>query len=95
MKYGRYVIAAFLIFPAILLVSPPETFSAADAPRITGEEVRALLNDPSLLILDARTDSEWKRTERKITGAVRIDPYDVKSRAVTIPREKKIVVYCS
>jgi rhodanese-related sulfurtransferase len=69
--------------------------AAKDAPRITKEEVKALLGDPGVIILDARTGSSWSKSDKKIKGAVRVDPDDVASWAGSIPRDKKIVVYCS
>jgi rhodanese-related sulfurtransferase len=69
--------------------------AAEDAPRITKEEVKALLGDPGVIILDARTGSSWNSSDKKIKGAVRVDPDNVASWAGSIPRDKKIVVYCS
>jgi len=69
--------------------------AAEEAPRITKEEVRPLIGDPGVIILDARTSWSWKDSDTKIKGAVRVDPADVGSWAASIAKEKKIIVYCS
>jgi hypothetical protein len=70
-------------------------FAAEYAPRIAKEEVKALLNDPNVAILDARIGSDWKKSDKKIKGAVRIDPLDVGAWAGSYPKDKKIIVYCA
>ncbi len=85
---------------AIVLLATAWTFSALsfaaeDAPRIAKEEVKALLNDPNVAILDARIGSDWKKSDKKIKGAVRVDPLDVGAWAGSYPKDKKIIVYCA
>jgi hypothetical protein len=69
--------------------------ASEDAPRISKEEVKALLGGPDIIILDARTRSSWDTSDKKIKGAIRVDPDDVASWAGSIPKDKKVIVYCS
>jgi len=69
--------------------------AAGNAPRITKEEVQSLLNDPQVAILDARSLPDWKKSDKKIKGAVRVDPHDVGAWAGNYSKDKKIIVYCS
>jgi len=70
--------------------------SLTQVQRITKEELKALLNDPSVVVIDVRTDWSWKESDKKIKGAVREDPLaDAKTWASRYPREKKIVLYCA
>ncbi len=68
---------------------------AGDAPRITKEQVKNLIGAPDVIILDARTGAAWADSKSKIKGAVRVDPADVTSWAGGLPKEAKIIVYCS
>lgn len=68
---------------------------AAEAQRITKEELKLLLGNPGVLILDARTGESWANSSMKIKGAVRVDPSTISSWAATLPKDKKIIVYCS
>ena len=73
-----------------------EGYSLTKVQRITREELKALLNDPSVVVIDVRTDWSWRESDKKIKGAVREDPLaEVKTWALKYPKEKKIVLYCA
>jgi len=84
-----------IFFCIAVLVGFSAISTAADAPRITKEGLKSIIGDPGLIILDARADTEWAASSKKIKGAVRVDPSDVKSWADSLPKDKKIVIYCS
>lgn len=86
--------AAAVLFASVWIFSAAG-FAADEAPRIAKEEVKALLNDPNTVILDARITPDWKKSDRKIKGAIRVDPLDVGAWAGNYPRDKKIIVYCA
>jgi len=66
-----------------------------DAPRIGQEQLLKMLNDPALTILDARIVRDWRKSDRMIKGATRVDPHDVSSWIGNYSPDQKIVVYCS
>ncbi len=86
---------AALTLLAIVWIFSAISYAAEDAPRITKEEVKTLLNDPKVAILDARILSDWKKSDKKIKGAARVDPHDVGAWAGKYSKDKKIIVYCS
>ncbi len=86
--------AAVALFAAAWIFCAPG-YAADEAPRIAKEEVKALLNDPNVAILDARIRPDWKKSDKKIKGAVRVDPLDVGAWVGTYPKDKKIIVYCA
>ncbi len=91
MKRKTYVVlAALLAFNALLIA-----VEAADAPRISKEELRSRLGDKNVVIIDVRTDHEWTASGSKIKGAVREDPRDVAAWTGKYPRGKTIVLYCT
>jgi hypothetical protein len=68
----------------------------AKVPRMTKEDLRSLLDNPEVIILDVRIADEWKRSDLKIKGAVHEDPEkDYKSWASKYPKDKTLVFYCS
>jgi rhodanese-related sulfurtransferase len=72
--------------------------AAADqeVPRITKEELKSMMGNPDLVILDVRTPSDWKVSQSKIKGAVREDPERAtKSWAGKYEKRKTIVLYCA
>jgi hypothetical protein len=69
--------------------------TAQEVPRITKEELRAMLDSPDLVIIDDRTGTDWDASEFKIKGAVREDPTKVDKWASKYPKDKPLVFYCA
>jgi rhodanese-related sulfurtransferase len=71
-------------------------FAGADeVPRMTKEQLKALLDDPDVVILDVRTSRDWKGSEKKIKGAIRENPKGFESWAHKYPKDKRLVLYCA
>ena len=66
----------------------------AKVPRMTKEELKSLLGNPEVVVLDVRIPDEWKKSDRKIKNAVREDPKkDFKTWASKYPKDKTLVFY--
>jgi hypothetical protein len=81
-----------LIVLAIACAAQPAPASDG-VPRITKEEAKALLGKPNVVFVDARTDSAWKGSDRKITGAVRYDRFDPDAVAGNSGKDTTFIVY--
>jgi hypothetical protein len=68
---------------------------ADDVPRMDKDELKALLDNTDVVILDARTSSDWNQSENKIKGAHRLDKSNAESVEMMYSKEKTIVIYCS
>ncbi len=68
---------------------------SADVPRMTQDELRVLLGNPDLVILDVRARSDWTASDLKIKGAVREEPHGVESWANKYSKDKTLVLYCA
>jgi rhodanese-related sulfurtransferase len=63
-------------------------------PRITKEELKPILDNPGVIVLDVRIGDEWKKSDKKIKGAIREDPEkDFKVWALNYQKDKTIVFY--
>jgi rhodanese-related sulfurtransferase len=92
MKKRLFIVALLIFFMAGILT----TFArSAEAPRMTKEELKAMLDSPNLIVIDVRTQQSWKEDDLKIKGAVREDPEAVESWANKYPKDKTLVFYCS
>jgi hypothetical protein len=69
--------------------------SAEGAPRIDKDTVKGWIGNPQVVIVDVRAGSDWQDSKTKIKGAVRQDPQGVQAWAASLPKEKKIVLYCA
>lgn len=95
MSGGKYRIwAAVFSFAIFWMLS--QFARAAEVPRISKEELKSMLNDPEVIILDVRTPGDWNESKTKIQGAVREDPdKSAKSWAGKYSKDKTIVLYCA
>ena len=66
---------------------------SGNALRITTEQLKSMLGDPKLVIVDVRIGKDWKSSEYKIKGAVRADPKKVESWASSYGKDKTFVIY--
>lgn len=62
---------------------------------MTKEQLRALLGDANVVILDVRTGGEWGESKEKIQGAIREDPEQMQTWSDKYPKDKTLVLYCS
>jgi hypothetical protein len=83
-----------LLLVAITLVWSGMCFSA-DAPRMPKEELRELLGNAEVVVIDVRTVGEWKESAERIAGAVREEPGTEADWGSSYPKEKTLVLYCS
>ncbi len=66
-----------------------------DIPRMEPEELKARLDDSSLIVIDVRLDSDWNASPAKIKGAVRENNGTVAEWAPKYPKDKTLVLYCA
>jgi predicted sulfurtransferase len=64
-------------------------------PRIGKEQVKAMLSDPDVVIIDVRIDRDWSASHAKIKGALREDHKTVKIWADKLDKKKTYVLYCA
>jgi rhodanese-related sulfurtransferase len=83
-----------LAFMLLIAFTMP-TYGAEDVPRISTEQLKDILDNPDLALLDVRTEEDWGKSDRKIVGAVRVDPDDVSSWAGDYIKDQKIILYCA
>lgn len=65
-------------------------------PRMPKEELKSLLGNPNVIIIDVRRTGDWNESQQMIKGAVREDPEkDIQSWASRYPKDKTLVFYCA
>jgi hypothetical protein len=67
--------------------------SCEKPPLLDKTMIKSWLSDCEVLILDVRASKDWIVSDKKIKGAVRRDPDEVKTWAADLPKDKKIVLY--
>jgi rhodanese-related sulfurtransferase len=57
--------------------------------------LKAMLDNPDLVLLDVRTGKDWTGSEEKIKGALREDPGKLDEWADKFDKGKTVVLYCA
>lgn len=78
-----------------LVKTPPEEDHAALAavPRISVTEAEALVKKGEAILLDARQESDFRAGH--IKGAISMPEAQIPARVSMLPRDKKIITYCT
>ena len=85
----RGLLLVFVLFGCVRELVPEP-----GVPRMTKEEVKALLGNPDVVIIDVRSPDDWNRSKEKIAGAVREDPEkEIKSWAMRYSKDKTLIFY--
>ena len=92
-RMKRKKIILFFLAAVLLAVSGPVW--AADVPRMTVDELKAVLGNDNVIVLDVRSGRDWKSSEFKIKGAKRAHPGEINTWAGTFPKDKTLVLYCA
>lgn len=79
----------------LAIVFSAGTLFAADVPRMSKEELKAALGKPDVLVIDVRTEKDWKDSAVKIKGALRQDPAKSTTWLESLPKDKTLVLYCA
>lgn len=69
--------------------------SCATAPRMSKEELKSQLDNENVIIIDVRTEGDWKKSDNKVKGAVRENAKKLESWASKYPKDKTLVLYCA
>ena len=96
-RYGLLKTTTTMLMCLIILASFTATGAIAEknVPRMTKEELKKLLGNSDVIIIDVRMAKDWGASKTKIKGAVWEDPDNLKSWADKYPKDKTLVLYCS
>jgi hypothetical protein len=78
---------AFLLLFAFTM----PTYGEEEVPRISTEQLKDILGSSDLVVLDGRIRKDWKKSDMKIAGAIRVDPHDVSSWAGDFSKDQKMI----
>jgi hypothetical protein len=82
--------ALSLIVVGLFLFRP---VAAEDVPRITAEELKGILGNPDVVVLDVRYSQNWQDSDLKIKSAIRGNPDNFSSWFDQFPKDKTLVLY--
>ena len=92
MKCLKLIVICFIF---AMVLSMGAAAMAQDVPRMSKDELKDMIGNPDLVIVDVRSGRDWSSSESKITGAVREEPKKASSWADKYEKDKTFVFYCA
>ena len=68
---------------------------AGEEEKMKKEDLKPLLGNPEVVVIDVRTHGDYESSPFKIQGAVRENPIEVDTWSRKYPEDKTLVLYCS
>ena len=88
------VVAVLISLSAVGVMARPTT--TKEVPRISKEDLKAMLGKPDVIILDVRVQDQWEVADQRIPGAIHENPaQDATAWMNKYPKDKTIVLYCA
>ena len=92
-KYKKLVCLA--IAAAFLILAPTTMVFGKQIPLMTKEELKPIMSDADVAIIDVRKGRDWTSSEFKIKGAVYGDPGKINEWNKQFTKDTKLVLYCA
>jgi len=93
MKKVIVLMAGIMVFAVVAFLAMPAV--SQEVKRMSIEELKGMLGNPDLVIVDVRRDGDWKSSKVKIKGAVREDQEKIETWMSKYPKDKTLVFYCA
>lgn len=87
--------SCFILAVVFVLSGAPVAQAKMDVPLMTKDELKSLLGQPNVIVLDVRRGKDWTSSEFKIQGAIYENPGNFDQWASKYPKDKKLVLYCA
>lgn len=96
MKLKTNLILFFLVFFIFNAVSVQAISNEEDddIKMITKEELHKIINQPGMTLIDVRYIKNWRKSDKKIKGAIRENPNELSSWIGKYAKDQKIILYC-
>jgi rhodanese-related sulfurtransferase len=83
------------IIAAFLILAPSSVVFGEKVTLITKEELKPIMGNADVAIIDVRRGRDWTSSEFKIKGAVYGDPKKIAEWNKQFSKDTKLVLYCA
>ena len=80
---------------ALLILATSSVVFGKKVPLITKEELRPIMDNADVAIIDVRKGRDWTSSEFKIRGAIHGDPKKITEWNTKFTKDTKMVLYCA
>lgn len=77
----------------VLVLSTIPGCAQTAAKRMTAGELNAIIADRQVIVVDVRDERDWNRSDRKIAGAIRLNPRKLDPDNLPISKNATLVLY--
>ena len=92
-RHKKFICLA--IIAAFLVLAPSSVVFGEKVPLITKEELKPIMGNADVAIIDVRKGRDWTSSEFKIKGAVYGDPKKITEWNKQFTKDTKLVLYCA
>ncbi len=94
-KISRIILMAIVMVGIATVATSATPGDVSKITMLSTNELKNMLNNPNLTIIDVRYEKDWGNSNMKIKGAIREDYMRVETWAENYPKGKFIVLYCA
>jgi predicted sulfurtransferase len=94
-KTGSRICGPGILGLTVIWILVSNAACADEVQRIPIEELKGLLNNPDVIVLDVRAPGDWEGSDSKIQGAIRETWDNFDDWADKYPKDKTLVLYCA
>ncbi len=95
MRYKSNALLFATLLAGLILVTPFTMALGKGVSLMTKEELKPILNDEDVVVIDVRSGRDWRSSEFKIPGAVYVDPGKFSDWEANYSKDQKLVLYCA
>ena len=92
-KRNRLILMPFIVVGMAIITTLAMSKDIPMVTMVSIDELRGMIDNPDLTLIDVRYDKDWEGSNMKIKGAVREDYRDIKSWGDKYPKNKLLVLY--
>jgi len=92
-KHQRFFSKQAILFCFVLSIFLLTDALAAEVPKISKEDLQAMLGNSEVITIDVRAGGDWTASDSKIKGAMREDPSKVETWIDKYPKDKTLIFY--
>ncbi|MBT8253321.1 MAG: hypothetical protein KJN68_05065 [Bacteroidia bacterium] len=88
-----YKLAIFGSFTVILIAILSLTVNASELSKISINQLKLMLDNPEVAVIDVRGSKDWQSSGLKIKGAIRGSPKNFDSWVHDFSKDKMLILY--
>ena len=92
-RTGLILLLVALLLPVAFTGHSAPPSSVEQVPRLTMDQVKDMLGKPDVVIVDIRYIKQYEESDRKLPGAVFVQPEGLDEFAQKYPKDKTYIFY--